>query len=158
MAKHSYSNDSDANDPKIYRETIGSFGTTTAPGEDQLKALQTKIRQGVKHVELHLNNTGKGNFGQNDVPDKYGFEQRRTIMQLAKLNEQTLSIHSALNNVSFSGLGQGGFNEGQRMKAITEMDETIRFAGETAKGGAIVFHLQGEGTSSSLTDINLSET
>ncbi|MFW5705346.1 MAG: hypothetical protein ACOCXG_05925, partial [Nanoarchaeota archaeon] len=158
MAKHSYSPDVDQFDPKVHRETLGSFGTTTRPGSNQLQELQAKIRQGVKHVELHLNNAGKGEMGtMADVPDKYGFEQRRTIMQLAKLNEQTLSVHAALGNVSFSGFGQQGFNEGQRAAAISEMDETIEFAAQTAKKGAIVFHLQGEGISSNRSDLNLSD-
>lgn len=133
-------------DPKKFSETLGSFGTTTNPmAGNQLAQLQTSIRQGVKHVELHLSNAGKGQFGTSDVPDKYGFEQRRTIMQLAKLNEQTLSVHGTFNINTFSGLGQGGFNEVQRAGNIKEIDETLKFAAETAKSGAIVFHLHETG-------------
>jgi len=141
MVKHSFSPDSDQHDPKIFKESLGSFGTTTVPGDNQLTALQAKVRQGIKHVELHLASRGKGQFNQQDVPDKYGFEQRRTIMQLAKLNQQTLSVHGTFDVNSFAGLGQGGFDESQRANAMKEIDETLKFAAETAKSGAVVFHL-----------------
>ena len=157
MAKHSFSSDSDQHDPKIFRESLGSFGTTTQPGADQLKELQTKIRQGVKHVELHLASESKGNFGQQDVPDKYGFEQRRTIMQLAKLNNQTLSVHGTFGITSFTGLGQGGFNESNRWKSIKEIDETLSFAAQTATQGAVVFHIQGDGISTTKGELNFSK-
>lgn len=142
MAKDYTRGEVDQHDPKIFRESLGSFGTTTKPGGNQLAELQTKVRQGVKHVELHLMSQGKGQFNEQDVPDKYGFEQRRTIMQLAKLNEQTLSVHGTFDINSFAGLsGQQGFDESQRAKSQKEIDETIKFAAETAKGGAVVFHL-----------------
>lgn len=157
MVKHSFNSDSDQNDPKIFRESLGSFGTTTAPGRDQLRELQTKIRQGVKHVELHLGSEGKGQFGTQDVPDKYGFEQRRTIMQLAKLNNQTLSVHGTFGITSFSGLSQGGFNESQRWKSIKEIDETLSFAAQTATQGAVVFHIQGDPVSTAKGELNFSK-
>lgn len=158
MAKHSYSSDVDQYDPKIFRESIGSFGTTTKPGGNQLQELQAKVRQGVKHVELHLASTGKGQFNVQDVPDKYGFEQRRTIMQLAKLNKQTLSVHGTFDITSFSGIGQNGFDESQRLNSIKEIDETLKFASETAKGGAVVFHIQGDPISTDRGELNLSKS
>lgn len=157
MSNHKFSSSNDQHDPKEFRESFGSFGTTTNPGANQLVELQTKVRQGVKHVELHLAGRGKGNFGAQDVPDKYGFEQRRTIMQLAKLNNQTLSVHSSFDIVSFSGLGQGGFNEADRANNIRELDESLKFAAETAKQGAVVFHIQGDPLPSSRGDLNLSK-
>lgn len=157
MVKKSFSSDSDQYDPKTFRESLGSFGTTTVPGQNQLTELQAKVRQGVKHVELHLASQGKGSFNTQDVPDKYGFEQRRTIMQLAKLNNQTLSVHGSFDIVSFSGLGQGGFNEAQRATNMKEIDETLKFAAETAKQGAVVFHLQGDALSTSRSELNLSK-
>jgi hypothetical protein len=156
MVKQTFSSDYDQHDPKTFRESFGSFGTTTQPGANQLVELQTKIRQGVKHVELHLASRAKGQFGQQDVPDKYGFEQRRTIMQLAKLNKQTLSVHGSFDVTSFSGLTQNGFNEAERATAIKEIDETLSFAAETAKGGAVVFHIQGD-IPSGRGDLNVSE-
>ena len=160
MAKHSFSPDYDQNDVKMFKETLGTFGTTTKPGENQLKELQTKIRQGVKHVELHLASSGKGQFGALDVPDKYGFEQRRTIMQLAKLNKQSLSVHGAFDIVSFSGFdgNSGSFDDSRRYNAMKEIDETIKFAAETAKGGAVVFHIQGEPLSTDRGELHLSKS
>lgn len=157
MVKQSFSSDTDQHDPKVFRESLGTLGTTTQPGANQLAELQTKIRQGVKHVELHLANRDKGNFGAQDVPDKYGFEQRRTIMQLAKLNNQTLSVHGSFDITSFSGLGQNGFDESQRWGNMKEIDETLKFAAETAKGGAVVFHIQGDGINSSKDELSLSK-
>ena len=156
MANHNFSSSNDQHDPKEFRESFGSFGTTTQPGGNQLVELQTKVRQGVKHVELHLASKGKGQFGQQDVPDKYGFEQRRTIMQLAKLNNQTLSVHASFDVVSFSGLGQGGFNESERSNNMREIDESLKFAAETAKSGAVVFHIQGD-IPSSRGELNVSK-
>ena len=157
MAREDYFNSNDQFDEKVFRESLGTLGTTTAPGEDQLKALQVKVRQGVKHVELHLASQGKGEFGKQDVPDKYGFEQRRTIMQLAKLNRQTLSVHGTFNVNSFAGLGRSGFDEMQRNNNIKEIDETVKFASETAKGGAVVFHLHETQVPMSAGEINLSQ-
>jgi len=156
MGSHKFSTDNDQHDPKLFKESLGSFGTTTQPGQNQLTELQTKIRQGVKHVELHLGGRGKGNFGVQDVPDKYGFEQRRTIMQLAKLNQQTLSVHGTFDVVSFSGINQGGFDDADRLNSIKEIDETIKFAAETAKSGAVVFHIQGDPISNDRSELNLS--
>ncbi len=145
MVKMSYSPEFDQHDPKKFRETLGTFGTTTKPGANQLQELQTKVRQGVKHVELVLWSRGKGQFGAMDVPDKYGFKERKTIMQLAKLNQQTLSVHASGELVSFSGFdGRSGFNETHRWENIKEMDETLNFAAQTAKGGAVVTHFQGD--------------
>ncbi len=157
MAKRSYSTDIDQHDPKEFRESLGSFGTTTVPGQNQLTELQAKVRQGVKHVELHLASRGKGQFNVQDVPDKYGFEQRRTIMQLAKLNKQTLSVHGSFDVVSFSGLNQGGFNEADRATSIKEIDETLKFASEVSKGGAVVFHIQGDPIPTSRGELNISK-
>lgn len=157
MAKESFSPEYDQHDPKVFKETLGSFGTTTTPGQNQLQELAQKVRQGVKHVELHLASTGKGQFGVQDVPDKYGFEQRRTIMQLAKLNQQTLSVHANFETTSFSGLGQGGFDDAARLNAMKEIDETLKFAAETAKQGAVVFHIQGEPLSTDRGELNLSK-
>lgn len=157
MVKYSFSSEIDQHDSKVFKETLGTFGTTTVPGGEQLTQLQAKVRQGVKHVELHVLSRGKGG-GPQDVPDKYGFEQRRTIMQLAKLNQQTLSVHSALDVVSLSGLEQSGFSEASRWEAIKEIDETINFAAQTAKGGAVTMHLQGEGLNmGSRADLTLSK-
>ena len=148
----------DQNDPKIFRESFGTLGTTTAPGENQLTQLQAKIRQGVKHVELHLMNHGKGQWGKLDTPDKYGYEQKRAIMQLAKLNKQTLSVHAAPDGpTSFSGLSNGGFDENQRAKLSKEIDETVKFASQTAKGGAVVFHLNETQLATPSSEINLSQ-
>ncbi|RMD45258.1 hypothetical protein D6829_02785, partial [Candidatus Pacearchaeota archaeon] len=158
MADHRYSTDIDQHDPKIFRESLGSFGTTTKPGGNQLQELQTKVRQGVKHVELHLMGTGKGQFNVQDVPDKYGFEQRRTIMQLAKLNKQTLSVHGSFDVTSFSGLTQNGFDDSIRLNSMKEIDETVKFAAETAKGGAVVFHIQGDNLSNDRSELNISRT
>lgn len=158
MVKLSYYNSDDQHDQKVFRESLGTFGTTTNPtsGQNQLQQLQAKIREGVKHVELALGGAGKGNFGALDVPDKYGHEQRRTIMQLAKLNNQTLSVHATFNVSSFSGIGQGGIDQSQRLTTIKEIDETISFAAETAKGGAVVVHLQGDMISNDKSELNLS--
>ncbi|USN44487.1 MAG: hypothetical protein H6500_01410 [Candidatus Woesearchaeota archaeon] len=155
MTKFSYAPQADRNDKKIFRETLGSFGTTTAPGEDQLKQLQSKVRQGVKHVELHLGNQGKGEFNRQDVPDKYGFEQRRTIMQLAKLNKQTLSVHGTFNINSFAGISRSGLSDWERWKSIKEIDETLKFAAETAKQGAVVFHLHETNLPTPAGELNL---
>jgi len=160
MVKQSFSSEHDRNDIKEFKESLGTFGTTTKPGGNQLQELQTKIRQGVKHVELHLASTSKGQFGVQDVPDKYGFEQRRTIMQLAKLNKQSLSVHGTFDVTSFSGLNQntGSFDDNLRYNAIKEIDETIKFAAETAKSGAVVFHIQGDGLSTDKGELNLSKS
>ncbi len=144
--KISYFNNNNTFDEVNFKETLGSLGTTTVPGGNQLSELKKKIREGVKHVELHLNSSGKGQFGTFDVPGKYGKEARRAIANLAKLNKQTLSVHASLDfgnvqaGLNFSGIGQGGVDDANKTKMLAEADETVKFAAETAKGGAIVFH------------------
>jgi len=143
MKKVTYLNNNNSFDERTFKETLGSLGTTTVPGGNQLSELKRKIREGVKHVEIHLNSAGKGEFGKFDVPGKYSFEVRRAISNLAKLNKQTLSVHASLSfggGLSLSGLGERGFDETKRNMTLNEADETISFAAETAKGGAVVFH------------------
>ena len=159
MVKLSYSTTDDQYDSKVFRESLGTIGTGTNPitGENQLSQLQAMVRRGVKHVELNLGGVGKGEFGKLETPDKYGSEQRRTIMKLAKLSNQSLSVHATFGITSFSGITQQGIDESLRLSSIKEIDETLAFAAETAKGGAVVMHLQGDAFSNDKSELNLSE-
>ncbi len=119
----------------------GQIGISAPPMQNQLEALQAKIRQGAKQVELGFMGRGKGSMGQGSTtPEMYGLEERRDMRELAKINEVILSTHAtpAIGNVS--GLTEGGFNEMAREQAFNEIRRAIDFAADVTDGGPVVVH------------------
>jgi sugar phosphate isomerase/epimerase len=117
------------------------IGISAPPMQNQLEALQAKIRQGAKRVELGFMGRGKGSMGQGSTtPEMYGMEERRDMKELAELNRVILSTHAtpAIGNVS--GLTEGGFNEMAREQAFNEIRRAIDFAADVTPGGAVVLH------------------
>ncbi len=121
---------------------ISELGVSTPPFKDQVEALKARIFQGASKVELGFMGQGKGSASQGQyTPESYGFEERRDIRELARLNKIELSSHAALHGNSLAGFAQGGFDEASREKSVFEIQKAIDFAADTQKGGAIVFHL-----------------
>ncbi|HLD18696.1 MAG TPA: hypothetical protein VJB90_01675 [Candidatus Nanoarchaeia archaeon] len=121
---------------------ISELGVSTPPFKDQLEALKSRIFQGASKIELGFMGQQKGSAQQGQyTPESYGFEERRDIRELARLNKIELSSHAALHSNSLAGYAQGGFDERSREGSLFEIQKAIEFAGDTQKGGAVVFHL-----------------
>ncbi len=117
------------------------IGVSTPPMQDQLRALETRIRQGATRVELGFTGAGKGSMQRAaTTPEMYGKEDRIDIKELATFNKINLSTHASPAAGSLAGLGQGGFDEELREKALNEIKRAIDFAADTTQGGAVVVH------------------
>ncbi|MBI2574592.1 sugar phosphate isomerase/epimerase [Candidatus Woesearchaeota archaeon] len=127
--------------PEMGGLSPGDIGISAPPMQNQLEALQAKIRQGAMRVELGFMGRGKGSMGQGSTtPEMYGLEERRDMKELAKFNKVILTTHStpAIGNVS--GLTEQGFNEMAREQAFNEIRRAIDFAADVTQGGAVVLH------------------
>ena len=117
------------------------IGISAPPMQDQLRALETRIKQGATRVELGFTGAGKGSMQRGaTTPEMYGREERRDIKELATFNKITLSTHASPSAGSLAGLGQGGFDESAREKTLNEIKRAIDFASDTTHGGAVVVH------------------
>ncbi|MBI2142073.1 hypothetical protein HYU15_01110, partial [Candidatus Woesearchaeota archaeon] len=98
--------------PEMGGLSPGNIGISAPPMQNQLEALQAKIRQGAKRVELGFMGRGKGSMGQGSTtPEMYGLEERRDMKELAKFNKVILTTHSTPAIGNISGLTEQGFNE-----------------------------------------------
>ncbi len=117
------------------------IGISTPPMKDQLESLKARIFQGASRVELGFMGRGKGSMqGGNPTPGSYGADEREAIRDLAKLNTVQLSTHTSPAVGNLSGLTERGFSEGEREKSLHEIQRTIDFAADTARGGPVVVH------------------
>ncbi|MEK6826495.1 MAG: hypothetical protein AABX90_02610, partial [Nanoarchaeota archaeon] len=110
---------------------------------DPLQGLKSIIFVGASQVELGFMGQGKGFRSQPTgwTPESVSRPEREAIKQLAKINEVQLSTH-ATPNVAISGIGEQGFSEDQRERALFEVKKAIDFAADTAEGGPVVLHAQ----------------
>ncbi len=116
------------------------IGTSANPMQNQVQALQAKIREGASRVELEFPGAGKGS-SQAPTPESYGFKERQDIRELAKATGIKTSTHATFNKMGFSGFDpQRGFNDEARYQNLKELRKAIEFAAEATTGGAVVFH------------------
>ncbi|MBR9692561.1 hypothetical protein GOV07_01375 [Candidatus Woesearchaeota archaeon] len=116
------------------------FGTSANPMQNQVQALQAKIREGANRVELEFPGAGKGS-SQSPTPESYGSRERQDIRELARATGIKTSTHATFQKQGFSGFDpQRGFNDEQRYQNIKEVKKAIEFAAEATTGGAVVFH------------------
>ncbi|MBI4438801.1 sugar phosphate isomerase/epimerase [Candidatus Woesearchaeota archaeon] len=128
-------------EPQLSGLTPSQIGIPTPPMQNQLEALQAKIRQGASRVELGFTGRGKGSMGQGSTtPEMYGMEERRDIKELAEWNKVILTTHASIGVGNLSGLTEGGFNEMAREQALNEIKRAVDFAADVTQGGAIVVH------------------
>lgn len=121
------------------------IGRSTSPMADQVEGLKTRIFQGATHVELGFWGTGKGSKQQGSTtPEMYGKEQREALRQMAKINDLTLSVHSAPNIGAVSGMTEQGFSDEAQERSLNEIKRTVDFAADVTGGGPVVVHLQRE--------------
>ncbi len=120
---------------------MGAIGISAAPMRDQLQELKTRIFQGASKVELGFMGQGKGSMqGGNTTPEMYGVDQKRAIRELAELNKIELTTHATPNHGSLAGATQEGFSDEARRRSLSEIQRTIDFAAEVARGGPVVIH------------------
>ncbi len=118
-----------------------NIGISTPPMQDQIRALEARIRQGATRVELGFTGREKGSMGQGaTTPEMYGTKDRQEIKEMAAFNKIQLSTHATVSMGSLAGLSEGGFSEAARESALNEIKRAIDFASDTTKGGAVVVH------------------
>ncbi len=118
-----------------------NLGTTLNPMQNQLQALQAKIREGASKIEFEFAGRGKGS-SQASTPESYGKEEREMMRQIAKLNDIKSSTHATFNVAGLAGFNpqQRGFVRASQQEAIQEVQRAIDFAKDATTGGAIVVH------------------
>ncbi len=127
--------------PEMSGLSPAEIGISAPPMQNQLEALNARIRQGASRVELGFTGRGKGSMGQSSTtPEMYGMEERRDIRELAEFNKVVLSTHATTQVGNLSGLTEGGFNEMAREMALNEIKRAIDFAADVTHGGAVVVH------------------
>jgi hypothetical protein len=119
--------------------TTWELGTTLKPMQNQMQALQAKIREGASKVEFEFAGKGKGN-SQASTPESYGKEEREMMRRIAQLNDIKSSTHATFNVAGLAGFGERGFNRQAQQEAIQEVQRAIDFAKDATTGGAIVVH------------------
>ncbi|MFA6089252.1 MAG: hypothetical protein WC755_05280 [Candidatus Woesearchaeota archaeon] len=126
---------------------MSNFATTANPTRDPLEELTTKIKEGATALELGFTGQGKGMVGQGQTtPGSFGENERQAIRRMADENKVRLSTHASITLTGFSGLTRDRdtygwkFDDIKRIESEKEVEQTIDFAADTAKGGAIVIH------------------
>lgn len=118
------------------------LGTSANPMQNQIQALQAKIREGASRVELNFPGAGKGS-SQSPTPEAYGSREREDIRNLAKVSGIKTTTHATFSRQGFSGFdpqNARGFSDEQRFQNVKEIKKAIQFAAEATTGGAVVFH------------------
>jgi sugar phosphate isomerase/epimerase len=119
---------------------LKQMGTSANPFQNQVQALQAKIREGASKVELEFPGAGKGS-SQSPTPESYGTRERLDMRELAKATDIQTSTHATFQRQGFSGFDpQRGFSDEARYQSIKEIKKAIEFAAEATTGGAVVFH------------------
>src|SRR3989344_2482578 len=127
---------------------MSNLATTAHPGRDPLEQLSTLIKSGATSLELGFTGQGKGNVsGGSTTPGSFGMEERDAIRMLSQENQVRLSTHATISLTGFAGLTRDPesyrwkFDDNKRTEAEKEVEQTIDFAADTARGGAIVIHM-----------------
>lgn len=127
--------------PELASLSPAEIGISAPPMQNQLEAVQAKIRQGAKRIELGFTGRGKGSMAQSaTTPEMYGLEERRDIKQLAEWNKVVLSTHATVAIGNVSGLTEQGFTEMAREQAFNEIRRAVDFAADVTQGGPVVVH------------------
>ncbi len=119
--------------------TPRELGATLNPMQNQLQALQAKIREGASKMEFEFMGRQKGN-SQQSTPESYGKEEREMMRALAQLNDIRTSTHATPQVSGLAGFGERGFNKAQQHATIHEVQRAIDFAKDASTGGAVVLH------------------
>lgn len=99
-----------------YRMNAGTIGSPTGvQTANQLKEVMTRLREGVKNVELQP--LAEGIF---DTIPKQHFEEMR---QLMKISGAKASVHSPI--IDPAGFGQQGYSDSQRVNAERQLNSII---------------------------------
>ncbi len=118
------------------------IGLPTHPMRDQVEGLRTRIFQGAKRVELGFSGIGKGALlAQSITPEMYGKTAREAMRDLARLNKIELTTHASIALPPLSGFQQRAFSDEVQARTLRELQRTIDFAADVARGGPIVVHL-----------------
>jgi len=115
------------------------LGTTINPMQNQILALQAKIREGASRLEIGFGGVGKGN-SQMATPEAYGELDRETMRQIAEYNDVKTTTHASFQLAGLAGFGQEGFSKQQQHVIMEEVKKAVDFASQATTGGAVVVH------------------
>lgn len=115
------------------------LGSTVNPMQNQLIALQAKLREGASRMEIGFGGVGKGN-SQMATPEAYGYEERQALRELAEYNEVKTSTHASFQLAGLAGFGENGFDNRRQHQIMEEVKKAVDFASQATTGGAVVVH------------------
>ncbi len=120
---------------------IKDFGMSLALGPvPNVPAVGAKLRAGMKTLEIGFTGTGKGT-GQSQTPEYYGKAQRQALVEIGTANEVNFTTHASFGIQGLAGADQrGNFSKESKEFALQEIRRAVEFAGDVAKGGAVVVH------------------
>ncbi|NIA10869.1 MAG: TIM barrel protein, partial [Nitrospiraceae bacterium] len=132
--------DANKNQPLI---RISELGQTIAEGP-RLGSLMDQeiaaIKRGVRSIELQTMPEGSGAPPGMGGSESYGKTIREELRKLAEFNNVNItSVHAPPQIGNLTGLTQGGFNDAEREREVTEIKKAIDFAADVG-AGAIVVH------------------
>lgn len=127
------------NDVGVGVEDVGE-SIVMGLGAQNLNALASKVRSGVKAMEITFFGVGGGS-GQSQTPDQYGSDKRQAIKEMAEINEMDITTHASAGVMGLAGMDQqGNFSADQRKSNVDEIKRAINFASDVSKGGSVVVH------------------
>ena len=109
---------------------FGSYGGSTPPTQDPMKAMDQAINWGWQFVELGFGPTGGG--GQAFAAGKAGKPSREELARLAKLNKMSMAVHHYTGDDPAGFTGRE-FNDVAQERAEYNMKTTIDFVDDVAK-------------------------
>ena len=121
--------------------SIGDIGMSMALGPvPNVQQVASKLRAGVKTVELGFMGQGKGS-GQGHTPGMYGKKQRQALSEMQRANKVDFTTHATVGVYGVAGMTQqGGFSKESRKFSIDEIKRAVEFAADVAEGGPVVVH------------------
>ena len=132
--------DANKNQPLI---RISELGQTISEGPHLGSLMDQEIaaiKRGVRSIELQTMPEGSGAPPGMGGSESYGKTIREEIKKLAEFNDVNItSVHAPPQIGNLTGLAQGGFNDAEREREVTEIKKAIDFAADVG-AGAIVVH------------------
>jgi hypothetical protein len=127
-------------EPLLNVRELGATVTEMPGRQDLIQAVKASIKQGSATLELATN---QGGPTQPVGVESYGVEARQALRELQMANKlDVVSIHtpSSLPNLSGYNPQNGRFDSEYKKMVEDEISKALRFAAETAGGGAVVVH------------------
>ncbi|MFH1505790.1 MAG: hypothetical protein ABIE94_02270 [archaeon] len=132
--------DKEVSKPMIPLKDVGFTVTEGGRFGKFSQSVQAYIRSGAAKLELA---TGMGGGQEPLGAESYGQDTREELREIAKANEvEFTAVHAPTQIGNMSGFlpQQKSFEDEFRKTAVEEIKQAITFAGDVARGGAVVVH------------------